>query len=185
MSNSTHLPRREWPPFRLAAVGTLLTPPDPIDTETGVADRIRTVAFAELQAREAFKWAADRFLTTAAPEVIADWKALAVEEDRHYHWLLTRMGELGIDPSAKPVGDQLWQSLVRCETAEQFAGFVASAEERGRKAGARFEQVLKSKDPETARIFGKIAHEETHHVQLAIRHFPEALNWVKRGSSGT
>lgn len=131
---------------------------------------MRAAAFAEIQAREAFRWAASRF-EDAPAEARRAWLALAHAEEKHLNWLLKRMEELGIAIDARPVSDQLWQSFVRCETAETFSWFMASAEERGRKAGERFRDALLQTDPVTARIFGQIALEEIDHIALATRYF--------------
>jgi hypothetical protein len=48
---------------------------------------------------------------------------------------------------------------------------MASAEERGRKAGERFHAQMLQRDPESARIFGKIAEEEVAHIALARKYF--------------
>ena len=50
---------------------------------------------------------------------------------------------------------------------------MANAEERGQKAGFRFHEALVTIDPKSAEIFSKIAHEETAHIALARRYFPE------------
>jgi hypothetical protein len=82
------------------------------------------------------------------------------------------MNELKIDIQARKVSDQLWVSLTSCKTAREFALYMASAEERGRKAGVRFHQALLKKDPVTAEIFGTIAKEEVAHIALAEKFFP-------------
>lgn len=145
--------------------------PRSINSAEGVGDRLRAAAFAEIQARDAFLWAAENY--GEAPADLRDaWKRLAAAEDRHLNWLLTRMTELGIDVRARKVSSQLWHSLVSCKSAKDFAIFMASAEERGRRAGERFHEALLAKDPITARIFGKIAEEEVSHIELARRFFP-------------
>jgi uncharacterized ferritin-like protein (DUF455 family) len=147
-----------------------------------VGDRLRAAAFAEIQAREAFRWAADRF-DDAAESLRVAWRGLAHAEDRHLQWLMNRMEELGVSPQARQVSDQLWQSFMLCKTARDFAIYMANAEERGRRAGERFHQVLLEKDPKTAEIFGKIALEEVEHIALAKRHFPDFENWKAPGQS--
>jgi uncharacterized ferritin-like protein (DUF455 family) len=138
-----------------------------------VGDRLRAAAFAELQAREAFDWAAGTF--SDAPESLRKcWRGLALAEERHLGWLLKRMTELGIDVAERRVSDQLWLSLTSCQSAKEFALYMASAEERGRKAGVRFHKAMLKHDPVTAQIFGKIAEEEVEHIQLAIRYYPDA-----------
>ncbi len=145
--------------------------PRSIETLDGVGDRLRAAAFAEIQARDAFLWAAEHY-PDAPVELQEAWRRLASAEDRHLCWLLNRMTELGIDVRARKVSSQLWHSLVSCKSARDFAIFMASAEERGRRAGERFHAALLEKDPVTARIFGKIAEEEISHIELAQRFFP-------------
>lgn len=162
-----------WEPFIIAdsRAGERGEPPRSIDTLDGVGDRMRAAAFAEIQARDAFNWAAENF-GDAPSDLKEAWKRLAVAEERHLNWLLKRMQELGIDVRARKVSDQLWHSLVSCKSAREFAKFMASAEERGRRAGERFHQTLLTRDPETAQIFGQIAEEEVAHIELAQRFFP-------------
>lgn len=162
-----------WEPFRLTPSGAHPDAPRSISTPEGVGDRLRAAAFAELQAREAFLWASSRFLDTPAGLHEA-WKALALAEQRHLDWLLGRMTDLGIDLRERKVSDYLWISLTSCQSAEEFAVFMANAEERGRIAGERFFQSLKDRDSITAEIFRKIAEEEIEHIALAKRFFPES-----------
>lgn len=132
---------------------------------------MRAAAFAELQAREAFRWACLRFCD-APPTLLKGWEALVVAEHRHLGWLIRRMEELGVDPAGRPVSDRLWRSLTACGDARAFALFIAEAEERGRQAGERFRKALAGDDPATAAIFGRIAEEELGHVALARGHYP-------------
>ncbi len=161
-----------WAPFALVPRGEKSDPPRSIDTTDGVADRLRAAAFAEVQARDAFLWAADTFAETD-PELRGAWRMLARAEQKHLDWLLVRLGELGFDIRARRVSDQLWVSLTSCKTAREFALYMASAEERGRKAGERFHASLQARDPVTAEIFRKIAEEEVEHIALARRFFPD------------
>lgn len=136
----------------------------------GVADRLRSAAFAEIQAREAFAWAAERFAD--APEPLRSaWRGLSAAEDRHLGWLLTRLSEVGSSPNARPVSPRLWRSLTCCGSAREFSFFMASAEERGRLAGLLFQSSMAGADPLTAEIFGRIAEEEAAHVALVRRFF--------------
>ena len=170
----TETSQGRWEPFilvRETEEGKRGEPPRSIDTFEGVGDRMRAAAFAEIQARDAFLWAAEHY-PDAPSELKQAWRALAVEEDKHLGWLLKRMTELGIDVRARMVSDQLWRSLVSCQTARDFAKFMANAEERGRRAGERFCEALQARDPETSRIFGQIAREEVSHIELAQRFFP-------------
>ncbi len=167
----------QWAPFVVsepsegAETAKSALPPRSIDTLEGVGDRMRAAAFAEFQAIVAFGWAADRF--TDAPIELRDaWRALCADEERHYTSIMNRMKELGIDPAGRAVSDRLWQSLKVCTTGRQFAHFIANAEERGRRAGLRFHQELKERDPETAAVFLQIVEEEVSHVALAQRFYP-------------
>lgn len=161
-----------WEPFIILPRDERAKSSRAINSKEGIGDRLRTAAFAEIQAYYAFRLAVETF-TDAPPLLRERWKELAVDEDRHYHSLLTRMQELGIDPKERAVSDWLWVSLVGCKTAKDFAVFIASSEERGRIAGVRVQQALLSIDPVTAAIFGKIAEEEIEHVRVAKTFFPE------------
>lgn len=137
----------------------------------GVGDRLRSVAFAELQARTAFVWAADRF--PSAPEPLRQaWLRLAVEEEKHLGWLLGRMEEIGASVAERPVSSQLWESLSSCESARQFTLWMAGAEERGQSAGERLAVRLSGVDSVSAAVFAQIAREEAGHVALATRFLP-------------
>lgn len=146
--------------------------PRSMKTLEGLGDRMRSAAFAEVQARDAFQWASEHF--EDAPQTLRRaWAALVIAEQRHLDWLLTRMKELGIGLRDRKVSDHLWRSLIACKTAEQFAIYIANAEERGRKAAVRFHQALEKRDPVTAEIFRKIADEEVSHIALATKYYPE------------
>src|SRR5262249_30888011 len=118
-----------------------------------------------------FRWGADRF--EDAPQGLRSaWRGLALAEDRHLGWLLKRMEELGLDIRGRRVSDQLWHSLVSCQSAKEFALYMASAEERGRKAVERFHEAIQERYPVTAKIFGRIAEEEVEHIRLAQEYYP-------------
>lgn len=159
-------------PFDLAPGNEWGEPPRSIKTLEGVGDRMRAAAFAEVQARDAFLWASENF-EDAPTSLRRAWAALAIAEQRHLDWLLQRMQELGIDVRGRKVSNHLWQSLISCKTAKEFAIYIANAEERGRKAGERFYQTLASSDPITAEIFRKIAEEEVSHIALASKYYPD------------
>lgn len=163
----------DWSPFRLSQNPSERIAPRPITTLEGVGDRLRSAAWAEIQAREAFLWAA-RTLTDAPEDLKNAWIKLSIEEEKHMNWLLNRLSELGMRVDERPVSDHLWMSFMNCTTAEQFAVFMANAEERGRKAGVRFFQDLEKRDPITAKIFGTIAEEEIAHIELAQKYFPRS-----------
>jgi len=164
-------PFREWAPFKLAENQAFGAPTRPIETLDGVGDRLRSAAFAEIQAREAFLWACVRF-EDAPVALKEEWQTLAIAEHKHLGWLLTRLNELGFTAAERTVSDFLWKSFHQCEDARSFSLFMSSAEERGRKAGHRFHEFLAEKDPKTAEIFRAIAVEELEHVQLAEKFFP-------------
>jgi uncharacterized ferritin-like protein (DUF455 family) len=159
-----------WSPFDVLPPGARTATPRGLSTVEGVGDRLRAAAFAELQAREAFLWGAER-LPDAPDRLRATWRSLADAEDRHLGWLLARMAELGVDPAGRPVSDALWRSLTGCVDARSFAVWMADAEERGRRAGERFGRVLAEHDAASAAIFAKIAEEEVAHIAVAARFF--------------
>jgi uncharacterized ferritin-like protein (DUF455 family) len=178
------IPAPSWSPFELTAPGVRSDAPRSIQSLEGVGDRLRAAAFAEVQAREAFDWAA-AFFEDAPLELRDAWRRLARAEQRHLDWLLNRMQELGVSITERRVSDFLWHSLTSCKTARDFSVFMATAEERGRRAGERFHTQLLEKDPVTARIFGKIAEEEIAHIELALRFFPEeSQSTIQHRASG-
>ncbi len=158
----------DWSPFLVCAPGE--TPPGArgIGTPEGLGDRLRTAAFAERQAREAFRWAAET-LTDAPPEVRDGWRRLADEEGRHLDMILSRMSQLGVRPEERPVSDALWRSLEGCRTAREFAARMKTAEERGKAAEESFRRRLAGTDPATAALFGAIADDEAAHIALGER----------------
>lgn len=157
-------------PFRPCAPGERPPGPRGLDTVEGVGDRMRTAAFAELQAVHAFGWAADRYAD--APPGLADaWRAQVADERRHLGMILDRMTELGVDPAERPVSLALWRRLETCPDARNFCLLIASAEERGRLGGLALVEALAERDPVTAAVFRTIAREEEAHVTLAAEHF--------------
>lgn len=163
----------DWAPFQVC-VNRHAPKPRNVHSVEGVGDRLRAAAFAEIQARDAFLWAAETF-TDASPSLQRAWRALALAEQRHLDWLLNRLKELHQSAEDRPVSSRLWESFMRCQTAEAFAVFMASAEERGRLAGERFYLQLKTYDPVSAEIFRKIAEEEIEHIRLAEKYFPQTF----------
>jgi uncharacterized ferritin-like protein (DUF455 family) len=162
----------EWEHFWVVQDFKLQPHPRPLHSVPGVLDRIRLVAFAELQAREGFLWAAHQFRQSATPELIARWQSLAQDENRHYTWLVDYSKQLAGDLKERPVCDSLWLSLTRCTSPEEFTNYVCNAEERGRVAGHRFAESLRPFDPKAAEIFERIADEEVAHVAVAQVFFP-------------
>ncbi|MDE2491142.1 MAG: DUF455 family protein [Elusimicrobia bacterium] len=158
----------DWSPFAVCAPDELPPAPRAISTREGLGDRLRTAAFAERQAREAFRWAAE-VLADAPPELRGLWRRLADDEDRHLQLILGRMAELGVGVAERPVSDRLWQSLRACKTTREFSAYMKTAEERGRAAEESFRRKLATCDPVTAALFGLIADDEAEHVALGER----------------
>ena len=161
----------DWSPFRVCPEGERPPSTRSILSREGLGDRLRTAAFAEFQAREAFRWAAARF-ADAAPALREAWEELARSEDKHFQMILARMAALRVDPAERAVSDALSRSLLAAEDATSFARLMRSAEERGRAAELRFQEQLAASDPETAAMFAEIAEDEAAHIALAARHFP-------------
>lgn len=154
-----------WEPFFVCGPDEYPPAPRGVGTAEGLGDRLRVAAFAELQAREAFRWAADTLLD-AAPALRAAWRRIADDENRHLQMLLGRMAELGVRPEERPVSDRLWRSLRACRTTREFVAYMKTAEERGRAAEESFRRQFAQRDPVTAAIFGKIADDEAEHIAL-------------------
>lgn len=165
-------PSSEWAPFRVVDASEKPQMPRPLKGPFGIGDRLRWVAFAELQASRGFAWAAERY--SDAPEELKNaWRLLAQEELKHMNWILDRMAELNVAPEDRKLRADLWTSFMKCETARDFTQYMASAEERGRSAGVFFAQTLRDLDPKTGLIFEKIAAEEVEHVRLATQFYPD------------
>lgn len=155
-----------WSPYQIGNAPRVRS----LNTPEGLGDRLRLVAFAERQAFHAFNEARKRF--TDAPEgLLKAWEWVALEEAKHESWLLKRLDELDQDVSSVPVSLNLYHSLAKCESARDFAFYVSDAEDRGRIGAEKFAEVLKTRDPETARIFAQIAFEEREHIALVNKYF--------------
>ena len=158
----------DWSPFVLCPAGEAAPGPRGMATPEGLGDRLRTAAFAELQAREAFRWAAAE-LPGAPDDLRAAWTRMAAEEDVHLGLLLDRMAELGVSAAERPVSDRLWRALSACRTVAEFVVFMKTAEERGRAAEEVFRDKLAGRDPVTAAVFARIAADEEGHIALGAR----------------
>ncbi|HEX4046955.1 MAG TPA: DUF455 family protein [Elusimicrobiota bacterium] len=156
-----------WAPFDVCGPDAFAPAPRGINTPEGLGDRLRVAAFAELQAREAFRWAADTLLD-ASPAQRSSWRKIADDEHRHLELLLGRMAELGVAPGARAVSDRLWRSLRACKSAAAFIPYMRTAEERGRAAEESFRRSLADRDPVTAALFGKIADDEAEHIASSL-----------------
>jgi rubrerythrin len=155
----------DWKPFTVCEANEKAPYARSLSTPEGLGDRLRFVAFAEKQATHAFRIAAEVY---DVPEGVRKiWRTIANEEEKHLRWLLMRMDELNYKPDDRKQSLRLWDSFDRCETPEQFAVFMANAEERGRIAGDQFYQTLVKIDSQTARLFQQIVKEEIEHIRLA------------------
>ena len=160
----------DFRPFTLCEPGQRAPKPRPMNTPAGLGDRMRTAAFAELQAIAAFRWAADHFQDVSS-SLRDDWAAQVADETRHYQMICRRMEKLGFEITERPVSTALWESLKGCGSGQEFCIKIAAAEERGRQAGVRLVRHLEKSDPDTAAIFREIAADEVAHVALASTYF--------------
>ncbi len=154
-----------YSPFR-----TTTGKPDAIrslESAEGVADRLRVVAFAELQARDLFRYGCERFADTAPAEWRADWSRFAEVEDLHAQLLLSRMAELRVAPGERAVSDKLSRLCRAAEDPVTFLFLLASAEERGMESGNVLGKQMAPVDAESAALFARIAREEVEHVASA------------------
>jgi uncharacterized ferritin-like protein (DUF455 family) len=160
----------DFDPFVICPPGERPPKPRPMNTLAGLGDRMRTAAFAELQAIAAFRWAAEHFQDV--PQALRDdWTAQVADETRHFGMIRRRMEELGLELTERPVSTSLWESLKECTTGKDFCIRIANSEERGRLAAVRLVEYLGNRDPETAAVFRKIAEDEVAHVALATTYF--------------
>lgn len=157
-----------WEPFVLCGPEEYAPASRGIGSPEGIADRLRTAAFAERQAFAAFVWAAEN-LADASDELRAAWRRIALEEEVHLHLLLGRMAELGVKVADRPVSDRLWRRLIQSKTAPEFSILMRDAEARGQAAEESFRRSLAQRDPVTAAIFGRIADDEAEHLATADR----------------
>ena len=155
----------KWLPFRVDPLrGDIVRA---LSAPEGVADRLRLVCFAELQARDAFRYGAKRFSQLAPAHWLQAWEEFAIVEERHAQMLLNRMAELNVDPGERIVSCKL---TLLCEAAQDPVNFLfllSSAEERGMEAGALLGEQMKAVDPISAAVFAQIAKEEGEHVEMA------------------
>ena len=157
-----------WTPYLIGTPGKMRS----LSTVEGLGDRLRLVAFAERQAFHAFNHAIATF--TDAPKGLREaWKWVALEEAKHESWLVKRLEEIGQDIAGQAVDLKLYNSLIECQTAKDFALYISDAEDRGRVGAERFRDSLALRDPKTAEIFGRIAAEEVEHIALVNRYFED------------
>src|SRR4051812_38290229 len=72
----------DWSPFAVCAPEEYAPPARGLGGPEGIADRLRTAAFAERQAFAAFLWAAES-LPDASEELRAAWRRIGLEEELH------------------------------------------------------------------------------------------------------
>ena len=172
----------DWSPFSVAPDGARGAKTRSLSTPEGLGDRIRSAAFAELQAIYAFEWASAKF--TEVPHWLsAGWERVIIEEKNHLGWLMSRMDTLGVDPRARAVSIRLWNTLKRSTSAGEFCFWITEAEEWGRKAAHAIAPQILDRDPETAAIFEKIALEERFHVALG-RRYAELSGYTRELAQG-
>ncbi len=140
-----------------------------MDAPGGVADRLRVVAFAELQARDLFRYGAEHFAGSIPEEWRTSWLRFAEVEDLHAQLLLSRMAELGLNPGERTVSDKLSRLCRAATDPVVFLFLLASAEERGMEAGMVLGTKMEPIDPVSAALFARIAAEEVEHVEYATR----------------
>jgi uncharacterized ferritin-like protein (DUF455 family) len=154
-----------YAPFRMA-----ISKPDAIralQAPGGVGDRLRVVAFAELQARDLFRYGAEHFGSEIPSEWSRSWNEFAEVEDQHAQLLLTRMAQLGLEPGERTVSDKLSRLCRAASDPVTFLFLLASAEERGMESGNVLGSQMAAVDAESAGIFARIAREEVEHVEHA------------------
>jgi uncharacterized ferritin-like protein (DUF455 family) len=158
----------DWSPFVIARQAAAMRS---LDTQAGLFDRLRSVAFAEKQAYHAYCWAIDVFQHQLPNGLLEAWLQVIDDEKRHYTMLVNRLQALGVSIGDRAVSLKLFESLVKSTSIETFAQYMATAEFRGKQAGLQFYQTLKTQDPITADIFITIANEEQMHIDIAVRYF--------------
>jgi uncharacterized ferritin-like protein (DUF455 family) len=139
----------------------------PLSAPEGVADRLRVVAFAELQARDLFRYGCERFKGLAPSHWLAEWERFSIVEDRHAQMLLTRMAEIGVEAGARSVSDKLSRLCRNTDDPVLFLFLLSSAEERGMESGMVLAEQMQKFDAVSSAIFAQIASEEVEHVESA------------------
>lgn len=162
--------KNKWSPFRLAIKAETI---GKLGQVNGVVDRLRLVCFAELQARDLFRYGAKKFLGIAPQEWIDSWEMFAEVENRHGQMLWDRFHELGGSIESKAISNKLYRHCISTEDYILFLFLLSSAEERGMESGYILSDQMHSVDPKSAEIFKQIAEEEVEHVESATRFLKE------------
>lgn len=154
-----------WAPFRVAQGRAEKM--RALNSPYGVGDRLRAVAFAEIQAREGFLWGARAFVEAPA-EWRDTWLRFAEMENTHAQLLLNRAAELKVDLSERSVSDSLMRTFRRADRAEVFYYLISTAEQRGMEVGLSMIEPMREVDAESAAIFERCALEEKEHIAAAL-----------------
>ncbi len=132
----------------------------------GIGDRIRAVAFAEVQAHQGFLWGYQRF-TQADPLWRSTWLDLAKQEARHAQLLLDHAHKLEINLGERKVSDYLIRMFRSAGSPEFFQYLMVRAEARGMDMGLSMVKAIMEVDPQSGAIFKRIAQEEEEHIRVA------------------
>ena len=154
-----------WEPFQVKDKADKLRS---VRNVEGVKDRLRVVAFAELQARDGFLWGIERF-PLAEKEWREYWQTFSQMENRHAQLLLDRAKELDLILSDRAVSNALFKSFLSASSPETFFYLMATAEERGMEIGLSMVESVRSVDRKSAEIFCLCAEEEVEHITVAKR----------------
>lgn len=153
-----------YQPFRVAARADSMRS---LESGAGVADRLRAVAVAELQARDGFLWAAEKFADSADTRWIDAWRRFAAVENRHAQMLLDRMAELGVSLEERQVNNKLINIFTQADSPEFFWYLIFTAEQRGMEVGLKMCDQIEKVDAKSAAVFRQIAEEEVEHIEEA------------------
>ena len=155
--------KNAWKPFSVSNKPDRLRS---INTIEGVIDRLRLVSFAEIQAREAFLWAAKTFFETPT-EWREQWKKIAADENRHSQLLMDRLFELGGKIEDRLVSTFIYTQCIKAMDPILFTFIISSSEERGMENGLLMSTQMAQVDQKSAEIFALIAEEEKTHIQIS------------------
>lgn len=153
----------DWKPFR---VGPRQDRIRAMSTPEGIGDRLRAVAFAEIQARDGFRFGLETF-PEAHPELRGYWERFATMEEEHAQLLIDRALEVGADLGERVVVPNLWQMFIQAKDADFFLYLISTAEARGLEVGRMMVEPMRAVDPISAAIFDKIADDEVEHIEAA------------------
>jgi len=152
-----------WFPF---VIGSKPSRMRSMQSKEGIGDRLRAVAFAEIQARDGFLWGVSHF--KSINETWRNyWENFAVMEERHSQLLLDRAKELEVNLAERIVSNSLIRMFKAAESPELFFYLMATAEERGMELGLEMLKPMSEFDPVSAEVFKICAEEEVEHIKTA------------------